>query len=52
MTILGELVVEVAQGLWEYTFEAAYKRWGWMAGVLTFLGPIAFLALLMWAIFA
>ncbi len=51
MAILGEMVAEFVQGFWEYLVEAAYKRWGWVAGVLAILGPIALLALLVWAIF-
>ncbi|MEH3104804.1 MAG: hypothetical protein PGN12_12975 [Sphingomonas phyllosphaerae] len=49
MTIFGEVVVEVVQSLWSNSVDAAYKRWGWKGGIVTFFGPVALLALLVWA---
>lgn len=45
---MGWIAEFVVQGFWEGVVELAYRKWGWVGGIIAFLLPIAAVVLLVW----
>lgn len=45
MAWLGEMI---AQWIWEGAVEVAYRKWGWVGGAITLVGPFIILGLVIW----